>query len=137
MKHVLPVALSVQQPWAYAIMHMGKDIENRTWAPPHRIIEKRIWIHASKKRQNIDPSELLRSPIDDGGLPTVRELVVGAIIGSVFIVGVRRTSSSRWYRRGSVGWKLADPEPLAEPVVCRGQLGIWTVGPSILERLAA
>lgn len=25
------LALSVRQPWAWAIIHAGKDIENRTW----------------------------------------------------------------------------------------------------------
>lgn len=25
------LALSVRQPWAWAIIHAGKDIENRSW----------------------------------------------------------------------------------------------------------
>lgn len=25
------VALSIRQPWAWAILHAGKDIENRDW----------------------------------------------------------------------------------------------------------
>lgn len=29
-------ALSVRQPWAWAIVHAGKDVENRNWPTPHR-----------------------------------------------------------------------------------------------------
>lgn len=38
-------ALSIRQPWAWLILHAGKDIENRTWQT-----YQRGWfaIHASK-----------------------------------------------------------------------------------------
>jgi hypothetical protein len=29
-------ALSIRQPWVWAIVHAGKDIENRTWWTPYR-----------------------------------------------------------------------------------------------------
>ena len=38
-------ALSVPQPWAFAILWGGKNIENRTWETQFR---GRIWIHAPK-----------------------------------------------------------------------------------------
>ena len=40
------IALSVRQPWAWALLFGGKDVENRTWSTRHR---GRIWIHASKR----------------------------------------------------------------------------------------
>lgn len=46
----LPIkALSVRQPWAWAIIHGGKDIENRSWqAVNHGLnVRGRVAIHAS------------------------------------------------------------------------------------------
>ena len=37
-------ALSIRQPWAWLILHGGKDIENRTWATKLR---GRVLIHAA------------------------------------------------------------------------------------------
>ena len=38
-------ALSVRQPWAWAIIHAGKDVENRTWGTRYH---GPLLIHASK-----------------------------------------------------------------------------------------
>lgn len=38
-------ALSVKQPWAWAIIHAGKDIEKRTWRTDYR---GPLLIHAGK-----------------------------------------------------------------------------------------
>lgn len=40
------MALTVKQPWAWAIVHSTKRVENRTWPPPDKIIRQRIAIHA-------------------------------------------------------------------------------------------
>ena len=42
-------ALSVRQPWAWALLYGGKTIENRTWPTRHR---GRIWIHASERERD-------------------------------------------------------------------------------------
>ena len=36
METVALKALSVRPCWAHAIIHLGKDIENRSWRTPHR-----------------------------------------------------------------------------------------------------
>jgi len=51
-------ALSTRQPWAWAMFHAGKDVENRDWSPKsphlaqaHNLIaetDRRILIHASQ-----------------------------------------------------------------------------------------
>ena len=128
-------ALSVQQPWAWAILHAGKDIENRTWAPPRHIIGRRIWIHASKKRQPIEPSELLPTFTLGDDVPELADLPLGAILGSVRVVGSTGIAKgNRWFN-GPIGWVLADPSPLAEPVAARGSLGLWKVPGGVVERL--
>ena len=42
-------ALTVIQPWAWAIAHAGKRVENRTWGPPRDVIGQRIAIHAGRR----------------------------------------------------------------------------------------
>jgi hypothetical protein len=39
------IALSIRQPWAWLILHAGKDIENRDWPTKYR---GPFLIHASK-----------------------------------------------------------------------------------------
>lgn len=36
-------AISVRQPWAWAVFAAGKDVENRSWPVPAQIIGKRVW----------------------------------------------------------------------------------------------
>lgn len=42
------LALTILQPWACAIVHGPKRVENRTWAPPAYLVGQRIWLHAGK-----------------------------------------------------------------------------------------
>jgi len=35
--------LTIRQPWAWAIIHCGNDIENRSWSTKHR---GRLLVHA-------------------------------------------------------------------------------------------
>lgn len=42
-------ALTLWPEWAWAIMHLGKDVENRTWHPPKNILGQRIALHAGRK----------------------------------------------------------------------------------------
>ena len=47
-------ALSVRQPWAWALLYGGKTVDNRTWMRRYR---GRIWIHASSGRESRDAVE--------------------------------------------------------------------------------
>jgi len=42
-------ALTLWPEWAWAIIHLGKDVENRTWHPPKNILGQRIALHAGRK----------------------------------------------------------------------------------------
>jgi hypothetical protein len=113
-------ALSIQQPWAWAILHAGKDIENRTWNPQYR---GELAIHASATVQS------------DIVLPGARslsaaELQRSAIIGVVDLIDVVRRSSSRWFE-GPYGLVLANPRPLRKPIACKGALMLWSVSPQV------
>lgn len=49
-------ALSLKQPWAYAVVHLGKGYENRDWKPsnPNRKFRGICLIHASRSDTRAD-----------------------------------------------------------------------------------
>jgi len=47
-------ALSVRAPWWWAILHLGKDIENRDWSTNYR---GKIYLHAGKFWKDADIEE--------------------------------------------------------------------------------
>lgn len=49
------LALTLRRPWAAAVVHLGKAIENRTWKPPVHAIGQLLAIHAGR---NIEPDAL-------------------------------------------------------------------------------
>jgi hypothetical protein len=105
------VALSVHQPWAWAIIYAGKDIENRSWqAISHGLKQRgRITIHASKRMTQYEYEDA-KSYMSVGGVicPAASELERGGIIGSVDVVDVVKESESRWFQ-GPRGLVLRDP----------------------------
>ena len=123
-----PLALSVRQPWAWAIMH-GKDIENRSWRKPNPGLNFRgpVCIHAASgmtRDEYGDSIDWIAERVQKlHELPAARKLVRGAIIGVVDVVDVVRKSSSPWWM-GPVGLVLANPRPI-EPIPCKGALGFF------------
>lgn len=131
------LALSVRQPWAWAIIYGGKDIENRSWqATNHGLtVRGRKAIHAAKgmtRDEYDDASTFIRR---DMGIdcPDPAYLTRGAIIGSVDVVDVVKESESRWFF-GPRGLVLRNPIP-CKPIPCIGALGYfrWTeADPSVM-----
>ena len=140
--------LSVRQPWAWAILHAGKDVENRTWPTKFR---GRILIHAGLNRDRCvfgydqSPSMTLVEEFLESDLQTelkFGELPTGAIIGSVEIFDCIPAAecSSKWAEvspdRPSYCWLLEDARAFAEPIPYKGRLGLFDV-PSPDEILEA
>jgi hypothetical protein len=120
------IALSVRQPWAWAIIHAGKDIENRSWQPNNLGIRKRgrVAIHASKgmtRAEYADAAAFMKSI----GItcPTPGELSFGGIVGSAEIVDVVRHHDSPWFF-GPLGLVLRKPEATSFATAA-GQLGFF------------
>ena len=44
------LAISIRQPWAWLIVNGYKDIENRSWCPPEKVIDQSVLIHAGKAK---------------------------------------------------------------------------------------
>jgi hypothetical protein len=106
------LALSIRPVWAWAIIHAGKDVENRSRRCRFR---GRFLVHASLDRTRSDferGMEALRAAREIAMLPAEDEFAAGGIIGSVELCDVADTCGSSWYTPGSVAWILRYPRSL-------------------------
>lgn len=115
------LALSVRQPWAWAIIFAGKPIENRSWWTWQR---GRILIHAGRTMTRADYAGACEA-FPDVAWPHRDSLQFGGVIGSVDLVHCTTHSDSRWFF-GPYGFVLRDPKPL-DFHVCKGALGFFEV----------
>lgn len=116
-------ALTIKQPWVHAILHEGKDIENRSWK---RDFRGWLAIHASAK-----PNREAEFPRGIH-VPDLNTLDYSAICGVARVVDIVTNSRSKWFwhpEDGSTnyGWGLADVIALKTPIPCKGALGLWEV----------
>ena len=123
-------ALSIKQPWAWAIMDVkaDKDVENRHWRTHFR---GTIAVHASQSmtRNEYDEflyiyEELIQKPCSE--VPIKNAFAFGAIIGTVEIVDCVTAYNSAWFF-GDYGFILQNPKSLVRPIKCKGALGFWEV----------
>lgn len=117
--------ISIRNPWAWATIHAGKPVENRTW--PSRYTGP-LLIHASK---TFDHSGY-NSIIENRGrlalkvqLPHPDNYEMGGIIGQVNMIDCVDYYSSPWFT-GPWGFVFTDPRPLRfHP--CKGQVKMFNV----------
>ena len=133
------IALSVRQPSAWAIIHGGKDVENRSLGSIRagRMGPGRIAIHAAIGMKQAEYDYLVWRWARDGvAVPRPDALPRRAIIGSVEVVRVVTESDSPWFG-GAAGLLLRDPVP-CEPIPAAGALGYfaWQAGGALAEPLA-
>lgn len=131
-------ALTVRQPWAWAIMHGGKDVENRS----RNIAGSYRGPVAITAGLAFDPDgqcEVARLTETTGPWP-YDGFDFGAVLGVVILGDVhrsfdcweldspKRTRCSPWAIDDSP-WHLilANPRPLPKPIPVKGRLGLWTL----------
>lgn len=117
--------LVIRQPWAWAIIHAGKDIENRSW---NTNVRGRFLVAAAKGMTKAEygafmdfvySRQIKTVPL----IPAADELQRGGIIGSVELVDCIDHTKSKWYE-GEYGFLLRDPMPLPfRPI--KGRLGFF------------
>lgn len=141
-------AITLTAPWAWAIAHAGKDVENRKTRCPS-LLGERIAIHAG-----VEPSKAIdwEWQMADfawmrwrGLLQAEPVLTYGAIVAVTTVVGWisadgavgvpvdsphigdnHRKWRSPWFT-GPIGWLIHDVRALPAPVPARGKQGIWAV----------
>jgi hypothetical protein len=129
-------ALSIRQPWAWAIIHAGKDVENRTWSTSYR---GPVLIHAAKGMTRGEYEDCLATlhhisrthPFPAGlTLPAFEELERGGIVGKARITHCIGSSPSPWFF-DRYGFVLADAQPLPFTPL-KGALGFFDVPAGLL-----
>lgn len=139
-------ALTVRPPWSHLIAKCGKTVENRGWPTPYRgllaihsglnwdaaaeedltaLTAWRDW-SASLPHPNITgPLRKHAMHVDSGAVVAVAELA-----GCHFAIqgddcAFADSLCSPWARLHQWHWLLGNVCPLAEPVPCKGALGLW------------
>lgn len=152
-------ALTLYPEWAWAIAHLGKDIENRDWMPPVSLLSRTIAIHAGAhiggddkhEREALEallemaeragwepqsfgiPVELVRG--DKYVLLDPASMVRGAIVATARLYNVVTDSKSPWAVFGSNHWMLEDVRAVG-PFPVRGFPKLWDVPHEILREMA-
>ena len=119
-------ALSIQQPWPYAILYLQKDVENRDWPTK---FTGRIKIHAGKKYDQKGHDWLVKQ-----GFTIPANLPMGGFVGEVDITGCHQlgavncdpnVAASKW-AFGDYCFSLANPVP-HDLIPARGMLNFFEV----------
>jgi hypothetical protein len=134
--------ISIVQPFATLIMILEKLNETRSWATKHR---GELGIHASKKiDKEICEQEPFKSVLAMHGY-TASSLPVGVILGTVNLTECSRVLECGartallesgavvtgnefkfgYYNRGRFVWGMKDVVAFSEPILAKGQLGLW------------
>jgi hypothetical protein len=132
--HSAPIkmkALTIRQPWAHAILHLRKDVENRVWRTHYRGL---LLIHAAARRELHSREMLSEYMSRPPSVESLNDLPIGCIIGVAEIIDCVKNSKSRWADRGTWHWLVRNARPI-RPVDCTGRLGLWTPSPAVMKRL--
>jgi len=121
-------AVTIRQPWAWAIAAGHKRVENRTWRTSHR---GPLAIHAAGARDTtVNASAWLQAR----GItpPAAGELHYGAIVAVCELVDVLRYDQSPDLSDdplacGPYCWLLDNVQPLARPIPHRGWPALFGV----------
>jgi hypothetical protein len=123
-------AIAIRQPFAWAVIHAGKDVENRS-SGARRLFKPavgaRLLIHASQTMTAAEYENAAAFMASIGvRCPQRGALQFGGVIGSVFVRDIVTRSDSPWFRKGATALAFADARP--EPFMpVHGQTGLFWV----------
>jgi hypothetical protein len=137
-------ALSIRQPWAWAILYAGKRIENRTWSTNYR---GPLLIHAARgmTSRELCEAEIFIGNLSDtpmlfpeclkrGGIVGKCELKtviepgtkIETVINAFSLADLKPPHPEHWWDQNQYGWVLDKVEPVPfHP--CRGRQGLFEV----------
>lgn len=122
-------ALTVRQPWAGAIAHQTKRVENRSWKLPATVTGADVLIHAGTL---LDRQAIVHGPNLD---------VFGAVVAVARLTGCHwsndGTCCGPWGFEGAYHWQLADVRTLAAPVPAKGSQRFWKPPQDVIDAVHA
>lgn len=133
--------LSFSQPWLWTILHAGKRVENRNWAPPIGMINQQIALHAAKSFDDDAIGFMLRLGIDNFPARQAlypHSLILGvATIDRIVTEPTRLADDQKRWFFGPYGWVLSDVIVLPTPVPQKGAQGLRGLADDVAEAVAA
>lgn len=135
-------ALTVRQPYADAIAHGAKPVENRTKPLPRKYEGVPVLLHAAKD-QHVTGINAVDLAQFTGARITGWTDTRSAILAAITFMGCHQAADDRWCCRpwGQVTtrvqpevwhWEIGQVTRLDEPVPASGALGFWTVPDDVL-----
>ena len=138
-------ALTLRHPWPWAVVSLGKRIENRRWRPSLAV---GMWyaIHGGKMPVGDALSDvadharelalkfLHKLPSDAN--PKLQDAILTGIVAIAKHGGCVKESADPWFDGAPyIGWKMDDLIVLKQPIPCRGAQGLWRVPDDVAEQL--
>jgi hypothetical protein len=126
-------AITVKQPWPYAIFYEGKDIENRS---QNILLPKPILLAIHVSRTVDDDPDLPRGygrlrRLPEANDPGLRGKIIGVVtLERIDIV----RNPSIWYRDCPYAYVISNPRLLKTPLDARGYQSHWEVPPETLRK---
>jgi hypothetical protein len=146
-------ALTVKQPYAWAIACAGKGVENRTWGTAYYGL---LAIHAAKAvhREGLDDPRIIQAIADRGFDIDKAASQQGAVVAVAVLFDCHPCPDdsglsgchtqelgyslcSEWAQDGQFHWRLRAVRPLPQPVPCRGMLGLWRLPEDVEKAVRA
>jgi hypothetical protein len=132
-------ALTILQPWAFAIAEGEKLVENRTWRTSYR---GPLAIHAGKAHtwmEREDPKEWIERygmPLPEAGeLPFGAIVAVADLVDCVRLADLPEELRGHPFAEGPVCWILRDVRKF-EPIPCIGAQQVWQVPDAVADKIA-
>lgn len=133
------LALSLTQPWGTGIIYLVKLFETRSWSTAYR---GWLFIHAAKGYPGY-AKDFAAAEIKAGTITP--NIPTGCIIGLANLTAIYSTNNGpfvsklseqekRWgdYSPNRFAWKLDEAIGFAEPIPCKGALGLWPVPSEVI-----
>ena len=147
------LAITLAAPWSFAVVVLGKRIENRTWTDSRLEGGAYVAIHGGKtpppghsfkrKAMNADVEWLATTPAwrEHVGrrieMQDYEGIVAVCKIGRVLKpnLEIHIGEQQVWRQMNQYAWELTELEILPEPVKCSGKQGLWPVTGATLEQV--
>jgi len=128
-------AISVQQPWAFAIARGGKAVFNQSLPTAYR---GPLLVHASMRVDlKACDSPLIQAA---GWNPADPLAAIGAVIATAELTDVCPGSPCEcgpWAEPDAYHWRLSDVRSLPRPIVALGRTDLWEPKPSLVTEVNA
>ncbi|MCT7971102.1 ASCH domain-containing protein [Laspinema olomoucense] len=118
-------AITLQQPWAWAICRLGKNIENRSWPTIHR---GELYIHAGRGWDATGAAWIAQN--FNVEVPPQNKMASGELVAKCQVTECKHWSDTKeenlpWSEKFGFQWFLEDVEVLKNPIPLQGKLGIF------------